>query len=96
MHDRLQAEEIVALCERHGVAGAVGHVERFNAAPLELRRRLQEGQLGRLFTLRQPAARRSRPIADVGVVNGLDTHDIDLVSWLSGSGSSRSPPRPVI
>jgi predicted dehydrogenase len=81
-----QAEEIVTLCERHGVVGAVGHVERFNAAPLELRRRLQQGQLGRLFTL---ATTRSGPfpsrVADVGVVLDLATHDIDLVSWLSGS-----------
>ena len=81
-----QAEEIAELCARHGVAGAVGHVERFNAAPRELRRRLQEGQLGRLFTL---ATARSGPfpsrIADVGVVMDLATHDIDLVSWLSGS-----------
>jgi UDP-N-acetylglucosamine 3-dehydrogenase len=81
-----EAEEIVALCAEHGVAAAVGHVERFNAAPRELRRRLQEGQLGQLFTL---ATTRSGPfpsrIADVGVVLDLATHDIDLVSWLSGS-----------
>lgn len=81
-----EAEEIVALCGHHGVAAAVGHVERFNAAPRELRRRLQEGQLGRLFTL---ATTRSGPfpsrIADVGVVMDLATHDIDLVSWLSDS-----------
>lgn len=81
-----ESEEIVALCEHHGVAGAVGHVERFNEAPRELRRRLQEGQLGRLFTF---ATTRSGPfpsrIADVGVVMDLATHDIDLVSWLSDS-----------
>jgi predicted dehydrogenase len=81
-----EAEEILALCERHRVPAAVGHVERFNAAPRELRRRLREGQLGRLFTL---ASTRSGPfpsrIADVGVVLDLATHDIDLVSWLSDS-----------
>ena len=81
-----EAEAIVALAADGGVAAAVGHVERFNAAPRELRRRLREGQLGRLFTL---ATTRSGPfpsrIADVGVVMDLATHDIDLVSWLSGS-----------
>jgi predicted dehydrogenase len=81
-----EAREIVALCEHHGVRGAVGQVERFNAAPRELRRRLLEGQLGAIFML---SGIRSGPfpsrIADVGVVLDLASHDIDLVSWLSGS-----------
>jgi UDP-N-acetylglucosamine 3-dehydrogenase len=80
------ARAIVALCERHGVAGAVGHVERFNPALQELRRRLLGDQIGRLFTV---STTRSGPfpsrIQDVGVVKDLATHDIDLVSWLSDS-----------
>jgi UDP-N-acetylglucosamine 3-dehydrogenase len=52
----------------------------------DLRRRLLEGQIGRLFTV---STIRSGPfparIQDVGVVKDLATHDIDLVSWLSDS-----------
>jgi UDP-N-acetylglucosamine 3-dehydrogenase len=80
------AEEIVDLCELHGVHGAVGHVERFNAALQDMRRRLVNGQLGRLFAV---STIRSGPFAgrvrDVGVVMDLATHDIDVVSWLSDS-----------
>jgi UDP-N-acetylglucosamine 3-dehydrogenase len=80
------ARAIVELCARAGVAGAVGHVERFNPALQELRRRLLGDQIGRLFTV---STTRSGPfpsrIQDVGVVKDLATHDIDLVSWLSDS-----------
>jgi UDP-N-acetylglucosamine 3-dehydrogenase len=78
--------EIVEICHRQGVHGAVGHVERFNPALQELRRRLLDGQIGRLFTA---STIRSGPfparVQDVGVVKDLATHDIDLVSWLSDS-----------
>ncbi|MDQ6776590.1 MAG: Gfo/Idh/MocA family oxidoreductase [Actinomycetota bacterium] len=80
------ANQIVELSRRSGVLAAVGHVERFNPALQELRRRLLDGQIGRLFTA---STVRSGPfparIQDVGVVKDLATHDIDLVSWLSDS-----------
>jgi UDP-N-acetylglucosamine 3-dehydrogenase len=81
-----EARRILATCERAGVAAAVGHVERFNPALQDLRRRLAAGQIGRLFTV---TTTRSGPfparVQDVGVVKDLATHDVDLVSWLSGS-----------
>jgi len=80
------ARQIVELCTAAGVLGAVGHVERFNPALQELRRRLLDGQVGRVFTA---ATVRSGPfpsrVQDVGVVKDLATHDIDLVSWLADS-----------
>jgi predicted dehydrogenase len=80
------AREIVELCAGAGVAGAVGHVERFNPALQEMRRRLLGGQVGRLFSV---STVRSGPfparVQDVGVVKDLATHDIDLVSWLADS-----------
>jgi predicted dehydrogenase len=81
-----EAERIAESCVNAGVVAAVGHVERFNPALQELRRRLLSGQIGRLFTA---STVRSGPfparVQDVGVVKDLATHDIDLVSWLSGS-----------
>lgn len=69
-----------------GLVGAVGHIERFNPALQEMRRRIQQGQLGQVL---QIATRRQGPfpsrIADVGVVKDLATHDIDLTAWLAGS-----------
>ncbi len=81
-----EGRELVAICAAAGVHAAVGHVERFNPALLELRRRVQAGQLGDVFHI---ATERVGPfpdrIRDVGVVKDLATHDIDLVQWLGGA-----------
>lgn len=80
------ARRMGKICAQAGVVGVVGHVERFNPALQEMQRRVLDGQIGRLFTV---STVRSGPfpdrIQDVGVVKDLATHDIDLVSWLSGS-----------
>lgn len=69
-----------------GLVGAVGHIERFNPALQELRRRLSAGELGEVYQL---TTRRQGPfparIADVGVVKDLATHDIDLTAWVTQS-----------
>ena len=81
-----EAAEIMAACERAGVHAAVGHVERYNPALLELRSRMTAGQIGEVFLT---ATERIGPfpdrVRDVGVVKDLATHDLDLVRWLSGS-----------
>ena len=60
---------------------AVGHIERFNPAVRELKRRVRAGDLGRVFQIN---ARRQGPfparIRDVGVVIDLATHDLDVMS----------------
>jgi len=85
-----EARALIAACESGGVRAAVGHVERFNPALLELRRRVGEGQLGDVFLI---ATERVGPfpdrVRDVGVVKDLATHDLDLVGWLGGSPVDR-------
>jgi len=65
---------------------AIGHIERYNSAIRQLKKRLLEGDLGAIY---QISLRRQGPfpsrIADVGVVKDLATHDIDLAMWLSES-----------
>ena len=67
------------------VIGAVGHIERFNSALQEARKRVLAGELGKIY---QVATRRQGPfpsrISDVGVVKDLATHDIDLTFWITG------------
>ncbi|MFA4929891.1 MAG: Gfo/Idh/MocA family oxidoreductase [Patulibacter sp.] len=81
-----RARELIAAIRAAGVHGAVGHVERCNPALLELRRRVQDDQIGRIIHV---ATERIGPfpsrIRDVGVVKDLATHDLDLVGWLGGS-----------
>ena len=64
----------------------VGHIERFNPAIRELRRRLRAGELGRIF---QVKATRLGPfparIRDVGVVVDLAPHDLDVMRYLVAS-----------
>ncbi|PFG31893.1 Gfo/Idh/MocA family protein [Paramicrobacterium agarici] len=73
-----------------GLVGAVGHIERFNPALQELRRRLSAGELGNVY---QVATRRQGPfparIADVGVGKDLASHDIDLTAWVTQSDYDR-------
>jgi UDP-N-acetylglucosamine 3-dehydrogenase len=81
-----EAEEIIVACRAAGIRAAVGHVERFNPALLELRRRTEEGQVGEVFLI---GTERCGPfpdrVQDVGVVKDLATHDLDLVGWLGKS-----------
>ncbi|MFK5634176.1 MULTISPECIES: Gfo/Idh/MocA family protein [unclassified Ornithinimicrobium] len=69
-----------------GLVGAVGYVERCNPALLQMRRRIEAGELGVVY---QITTSRQGPfparIADVGVVKDLATHDIDLTSWIARS-----------
>jgi predicted dehydrogenase len=79
-----EAQELIGVVRDAGVRAAVGHVERFNPALLELRRRLAE--LGEVLLVR---TERVGPfpdrVRDVGVVKDLGTHDLDLVCWLGGA-----------
>jgi predicted dehydrogenase len=81
-----EAQAIIDACRGHGVRAGVGHVERFNPALRELRRRLAAGDLGEVFVV---STQRVGPfpdrVRDVGVVKDLATHDLDLVRWLGGS-----------
>lgn len=81
-----EAEALIEACASAGVRGAVGHVERYNPALLELRRRVRGDQLGEIFLI---ATERVGPfpdrVRDVGVVKDLATHDLDLVRWIGGS-----------
>jgi len=79
-------ETLVDAFESRGLVGVVGHIERFNPALIELRKRLKAGELGEVFQIH---TRRQGPfparIADVGVVKDLGSHDIDLTAWLANS-----------
>lgn len=81
-----EGQRMVDAFNAAGLVGAVGHIERFNPALQELRRRLAEGELGEIY---QIITRRQGPfptrIADVGVVKDLASHDIDLTAWVAQS-----------
>ena len=69
---------------------AVGHIERFNPAVIELKRRLEAGEAGQIFQIH---ARRVGPfparVRDVGVVVDLAPHDLDIMRYLTSSEAHR-------
>ncbi len=78
-----QAEKLVALAKKKGVVLAVGHIERFNPAVMELRRRLREGQAGKIYKIHAQRLSTYPPrIQDAGVIIDLGSHDIDLMRYL--------------
>lgn len=78
------ASEMIQVSRDEGVRLMIGHIERFNPAILELKKRLD--QAGDIY---QITSRRLGPfpdrIRDVGVVVDLASHDIDAMNFLLGS-----------
>lgn len=82
--DLQAATRISAAFRAAGLIGAVGHIERYNAALQQARLRIARGDLGATF---QITTRRQGPfpgrVSDVGVILDLATHDIDLTAWVA-------------
>jgi UDP-N-acetylglucosamine 3-dehydrogenase len=87
---RDDAERMIAAARSADRILSVGHIERFNPAVRELRRRLAAGELGRVYEIH---ATRLGPfparIRDVGVVVDLAPHDIDVMRYLLESDPVR-------
>lgn len=79
-----EATEMIAEAKRLNRVLQVGHIERFNPAVTQLKERLADGQLGRIFTIH---SRRQSPypgrITDVGVASDLATHELDMMRFIS-------------
>lgn len=85
-----EARRMIQLAAQQGVKLAIGHIERFNPAVTEARRRLEAQELGSVF---QVHARRLSPfpkrITDISVILDLATHDLDVMRYLVGGEVER-------
>ncbi|MEJ2510401.1 MAG: Gfo/Idh/MocA family oxidoreductase [Anaerolineales bacterium] len=85
-----EAADLVETARRLGLKLMVGHIERFNPAIVELKRRLVNNELGKIFQIH---ARRLGPfpirIQDVGVIMDLAPHDLDIMRYLNCSDVDR-------
>ncbi|WP_319763594.1 Gfo/Idh/MocA family oxidoreductase [Maridesulfovibrio sp.] len=81
-----EAKQMIAKAKECGKVLQVGHIERFNPAITQLKERLAEGQLGKIFTIH---SRRQSPypgrITDVGVASDLATHELDMMRYIAQS-----------
>ncbi|MBS3116485.1 Gfo/Idh/MocA family oxidoreductase [Candidatus Woesearchaeota archaeon] len=77
-----EAREIIDAAEKNKVRLMVGHIERFNPAILELKKRWPE--LGEIYKIE---VQRIGPfpgrMTDVGVIIDLSVHDIDIINYLT-------------
>lgn len=84
------AKKMIETSKMSGIPLMVGHIERFNPAVVELRKRLKKKSLGRIFCMN---ATRVGPfpqrIRDVGVVIDLAVHDIDIMRYICSSDVTR-------
>lgn len=80
------AQRIFYEAERRNLKLMVGHIERFNPAVATLYRLIESGSYGKLLgvsTLRlSPYPVR---VVDSGIILDIGCHDIDIISYLSGS-----------
>ena len=80
-----EGQRLIALAKKLDRKLMVGHIVRFNPAMQELKKRLTDGELGRIY---QVFCRRAGPfparIRDVGVVIDLAPHDVDIMRFLTG------------
>lgn len=81
-----QAKEIIQAAKDSDTLLMVGHIERFNPVIRELKRRIDNQELGKVF---QVTSQRMSPfpkrILDVGVTIDLAVHDVDIMRYLLGA-----------
>jgi UDP-N-acetylglucosamine 3-dehydrogenase len=78
-----EGREIIAAARRVGVQLMVGHVERFNPAVQAIKEAIRNEEILSIAITRVgPFPPR---MSNVGVVIDLAVHDIDLISWFTGS-----------
>jgi UDP-N-acetylglucosamine 3-dehydrogenase len=80
-----EAAALVQAAASAGVALMAGHIERFNPAIIEMKRRVEAGEVGRVLHMaaRRTAPRRQR-IQDVNVIHDSALHDIDAMRYILG------------
>jgi UDP-N-acetylglucosamine 3-dehydrogenase len=85
-----QAQQMIDDAAARGLLLGVGHIERWNPAVVGMKKRLDEGAVGRVLHLH---ARRLSPFPNrqgsQGVALDLATHDIDVMRYVTGEEVSR-------
>jgi len=81
-----EAKTLINLAKDKGVVLTVGHTERFNPAVVELKKRIDKGELGTIYKI---SSSRLSPfparVVDMGVIIDLAVHDLDVFYYLLDS-----------
>lgn len=85
-----EAKEMIDAAEKNKVKLMVGHIERFNPVVIELKKRIENNELGKILQVH--CTRLSlfpQRVIDVGVIIDLAIHEIDILEYLIGSKIKR-------
>ncbi len=85
-----QAKDLIQISVKNNIQIMIGHIERFNPVVQEIKKRIDSGELGKIFYIHTqrfspPPAR----IQDVSVIVDLATHDVDIINYLLGEEPTR-------
>ncbi|MDP3766297.1 MAG: Gfo/Idh/MocA family oxidoreductase [Nanoarchaeota archaeon] len=85
-----EAEEIVNEADKNVVKLMTGHIERFNPVVIELKKRIERNELGKIYKVHcvrlSPFPQR---VVDVGVIVDLAIHEIDILKYIISSKIKR-------
>lgn len=77
------AQRLTSLANSRNLVLAVGHVERFNPAVIQLKRLIQDGALGAITSIQaKRVGLLPTRVPDTDVILDLAIHDIDIVTFL--------------
>ncbi len=82
--DVLEAEELVALAQEQRRALMVGHTFEYNPAVNELRKLLQNGDLGKIYCIEAERVNLGLFRNDINVIWDLAPHDMSILLYLLG------------
>ena len=78
-----EAQKLIKMSKKAGVALTVGFVERFNPAVQEVYKRIANNEIGDIIIAHSRRVSRSpQRIGDVGVVKDLAIHDLDIINHI--------------
>jgi UDP-N-acetylglucosamine 3-dehydrogenase len=80
--DVAEAEGLVKIASENNRILMVGHVFRYHPAVQELRRRMNEGELGKVQTIISNRLTFGLPRKDMGVIYALGIHELDMFCYL--------------
>ncbi len=82
--DVAEAEELVALAEKQRCVLMVGHTFEYNPAVNELRKLVQNGDLGKIYYIEAERVNLGLFRSDINVIWDLAPHDISILLYLLG------------
>lgn len=83
------AWDIVSVAEAHDRTLAVGHIFRHHPALVDLKRRIDRGEFGRIKYLVTNRFSFRTPRSTTGVLYSLAVHDVDVSNYLLGDSPER-------